>query len=318
MTFASVAFKPRQAPSTFSTQSINNTTSASTISKSDKSATLLASKSIDEERFDPVASFEVADPYDPAKPNDYLVWCEERLERKRQARLEQENRQTLEQLERDRVAIEKERAAAAEKGDVQKLKETMSAGRGRGRGLSNLPAWMTVADGASEVGPRSTPSMNNTTNSNNKRQYEDVEEPFDNNIASKLMSKMGYEAGSGLGRQGQGITKPIEHRKSSGGGAHGTIELAPEDKQRFSGPSSVETNSSKKRAGLFSNPSCVLLLMNMVGPGDPISDLAEETKGECEKYGPYGGVKLGSRNQRRLSQKTRSEHLLHLKDKIVP
>ena len=278
-TFSSVAFKPRQAPSSISMSHNNNTASIQTVPKSEKQINISSSKSMADDNFDLVASFEAPDPYDPSKPNDYLAWCEERLERKRRARLEEENRHTLEQLERERVAIERERAAAAEKGDVQKLKETMSVGRGRGRGLSNLPAWMTATEAAS----------NDTTHrptepTNNKRQYEDVDESSDKSIASRLMSKMGYEEGSGLGRQGQGITKPIEHRKTSAGAAHGTIELAPEDKQRLSNLNNNESNA-KKRTGLFSNPSCVLLLMNMVGPDDPINDLAEETKGECEKYG---------------------------------
>ena len=38
------------------------------------------------------ASFNVLDPYDPARPNDYLLWCEERLEKKRLTQLAEENR----------------------------------------------------------------------------------------------------------------------------------------------------------------------------------------------------------------------------------
>ena len=80
------------------------------------------------------------DPYDPMKPNDYLVWCEERLEKSRLAKVEEENRRILIEQERSRERLAKDRLEAAEKGDIARLQ---AIGRGRGRGLTNLPAWMT-------------------------------------------------------------------------------------------------------------------------------------------------------------------------------
>lgn len=87
-------------------------------------------------------NFDVDDPYDPAKPNDYIEWCKARLERKRMLRLEEENRAQLEERRKAEKQMEEERSSALAAGDLDKVQASMGLGRGRGR-LSNLPAWMT-------------------------------------------------------------------------------------------------------------------------------------------------------------------------------
>ena len=42
----------------------------------------------------------------------------------------------------------------------------------------------------------------------------------------------------------------------------------------------------KRKQGLFSKPSCVLLLKNMVSAEEVDDQLADETSGECLKDGP--------------------------------
>ena len=37
--------------------------------------------------------------------------------------------------------------------------------------------------------------------------------------AERMMAKMGWKAGQGLGQKGQGMTTPLEHRRSKQGGA---------------------------------------------------------------------------------------------------
>jgi hypothetical protein len=95
---------------------------------------------------DNISSFDVIDAYDPIRPNDYLKLCEERVARQRAILMEEEYQQQLIEVQKVREAKEKERANAVEQGDMQKLQELSSVGRGRGgrgRGISNLPAWMT-------------------------------------------------------------------------------------------------------------------------------------------------------------------------------
>lgn len=90
------------------------------------------------------ATYDCLDPYDPSKPNDYLKYCEERFEKKRQKQVEEDNRKAIVEAERMRDAVEKERAKAMEEGDLARVQASLiGSGRGRGRGMTNLPAWLT-------------------------------------------------------------------------------------------------------------------------------------------------------------------------------
>eukprot|EP00624_Nannochloropsis_granulata_P007651 evm.model.NODE_8908_length_28186_cov_23.573193.1 len=46
-----------------------------------------------------------------------------------------------------------------------------------------------------------------------------------------------------------------------------------------------QQQQKKKKRGLFSNPTKVVLLKNMVGPGQVDDDLQAETAEECSKHG---------------------------------
>jgi len=243
------------------------------------------------------ASFDVEDPYEPSRPHDYLRWCEERLEKKKQDKLADENKIRIQEAEKIRIDQERERAQAMESGDMQRIQSTLGAGRGRGRGLSNMPAWMSNYAAPS--------SSQEAAGGGSVGQYDDREE---GTAASKIMSKMGFQEGEGLGRDGQGIVNALEHRKGAGGG--GEIVVDEADRQRIAmraiaaklalvaaadpdmegaaGPPMMGAPMAppKRKMGLFSNPSCVVLLKNMVGRGEVDEMLAEECKQECSKYGP--------------------------------
>ena len=100
-------------------------------------------------------------------------------------------------------------------------------GRGAGRGLSNLPAWM---------------------------------------VEQKRNQQLQQQGGSAEPSPGQ----PGQFADPEGppGGAGGAAAAA----------------ASKKRA-LFRNPTRVLLMKNMVAPGN-VAGLADEVGGECAKFGP--------------------------------
>ena len=84
--------------------------------------------------------FDVEDPYDPSRPNDYIQMCEERQEKKRLRRMEEENYRILQQREQERLRVEAERAEALQKGDFSRVEASLAGPR---RGVSNLPSWMT-------------------------------------------------------------------------------------------------------------------------------------------------------------------------------
>lgn len=106
-----------------------------------------------------------------------------------------------------------------------------------------------------------------------------------NSVAAKIMSKMGYKLGSGLGKDEQGISSPLE------------VERIGINEGRISIPNAIkktgqtETNDQPQKdvtsnmAQLLNDSTRVLLLKNMVGPGEVDDDLEAETKEECKKYG---------------------------------
>lgn len=91
-------------------------------------------------------------------------------------------------------------------------------------------------------------------------------------VAAKIMAKMGYKEGQGLGRDEQGISKALQIEKTSK--TQGKIII--ENERRAEDTSLAEMSKA---------PSRVLLLRNMVGPGEVDQELQSETKAECERFG---------------------------------
>lgn len=164
---SALMFKPRQT----STTSANNTTRSDVSRAKETNLSVPLSNKIgggevgetmgakekepkEEAHFNSNASFDVRDSYDPHRPNDYLQYCDEREEKKRVKVLEEESRLQIERIERQRAERERQKKELADKQDYKKLiqmnQEGLTGinaldggGRGRGRGLVNLPAWMT-------------------------------------------------------------------------------------------------------------------------------------------------------------------------------
>jgi hypothetical protein len=125
---ASLAFKPRQTvtsvnnnPTTktvFSSSNISSVSNEKTndtiaiTNKENKTEKDFLSNSNTEE-FNLNSSFEVYNSYDPGQPNDYIMYCTERLERKKQRLLEEENKKHMEEMIKARDQVEKERKIAA-------------------------------------------------------------------------------------------------------------------------------------------------------------------------------------------------------------
>eukprot|EP00009_Paramoeba_aestuarina_P009323 CAMPEP_0201522206 /NCGR_PEP_ID=MMETSP0161_2-20130828/16518_1 /ASSEMBLY_ACC=CAM_ASM_000251 /TAXON_ID=180227 /ORGANISM="Neoparamoeba aestuarina, Strain SoJaBio B1-5/56/2" /LENGTH=137 /DNA_ID=CAMNT_0047920981 /DNA_START=1 /DNA_END=414 /DNA_ORIENTATION=- len=78
------------------------------------------------------------------------------------------------------------------------------------------------------------------------------------------MKKMGWKEGQGLGKTDQGMRNPLELKKTG-------------------------VNTGRIVAD---SSTAVLLLENMVGPGEVDDDLEEETMEECSKYGKVLSCKI--------------------------
>ena len=234
------------------------------------------------------ASFDVEDPYDPSRPNDYLFWCEERIEKKRLEKIAGENKRKIAEGERARQDMEKERYKAMESGDVQRLENSMGAGRGRGRGLSNLPAWMAQFAAAPSTfnfeGGTSTLSESGQFDNREDVSERDTTAPFRN--TSQTVNKEGESDTDDVTQstvKGGSVQSPQEQDRMRAASRLIAAKLALTDPD-LDQPTGAA--APRKRLGLFSNPSCVVLLKNMVQPGDVDESLAEECKQECSKYGP--------------------------------
>ncbi|XP_071817939.1 splicing factor 45-like [Apostichopus japonicus] len=106
-------------------------------------------------------------------------------------------------------------------------------------------------------------------------------------IAAKIMAKYGFKSGKGLGKKEQGISTALVVEKTSRRG--GKIIEHGKDVEVDMLPPSVPLPKQPTPASEFSevmrNPTKVVLLRNMVGPGEVDEELQPETAEECTKYG---------------------------------
>ena len=97
---------------------------------------------------------DIIDPYNPLQPNDYLLYRQQKKQERQNKELKLRTEETLKLQQAVRKRIEEERKIANATGDVDQIislrekqqqrleNESGGIGRGRGRGVSNLPAWV--------------------------------------------------------------------------------------------------------------------------------------------------------------------------------
>lgn len=84
----------------------------------------------------------VTDPYDPYVPNDLLQYWERKAAERERVEMEREAQETLERQRAMQQQIEAERTQMLLAGNALGAADSILQGRGRGRGMSNLPAWL--------------------------------------------------------------------------------------------------------------------------------------------------------------------------------
>jgi len=293
--FASLAFKPRQTTTRITQPT--KTSGSIGVSKSGlfvgSANPVIASSGagpehaiapslpapLDRGDFNANSNFDVVDPYDPSRPNDYIAYCQERLERRKQVRLQQDNQKLMEEQERLRKTKEEERRLAAQRGDFQAL-------------VGNI-----VGESGGIAGKTFNAIDSNLTS----------ELPI---ISTGMGDGLGSTVGGGIGRgrgrgRGRGVSNLPAWVVQQMNEAAATGTAAEEQKDTHSdtittGAHTVEFSTTsvndqldeavgmkrKKKPGQFRKPSCVVLLKNMVGPDDVDDTLAAETEQECQKFGP--------------------------------
>lgn len=122
-----------------------------------------------------------------------------------------------------------------------------------------------------------------------------------------MLQKMGWSEGQGLGKDGQGMKTPLVAKKQDGAtgvivnGAERQLSrtLPPPPPPPGPPPAGVAASGGAGAGGggkgaitFRGRPSRVLMLKNMVGPGEVDDDLVGEIGEECSKYGEVVKVVL--------------------------
>ncbi|XAR72533.1 hypothetical protein NMG60_11019207 [Bertholletia excelsa] len=206
----------------------------------------------------------VIEEYDPARPNDYEEY---RRERKRKA-MEAEMKRELErrrQEEEERERREREERDRERESDYSESRLN----------ISGEEAWKRRAamSGAVPRSPSPPSEGDGFTIGKSETGGLGIGAGGQMSAAQRMMAKMGWKEGQGLGKQEQGITTPLMARKTDR--RAGVIVNASENKP----------DKKVKSVSFNGSPTRVLLLRNMVGPGEVDDELEDEVGSECAKFG---------------------------------
>ncbi|GAB6026914.1 Splicing factor 45 [Chamberlinius hualienensis] len=226
----------------------------------------------------------VIDEYDPLYPNDYEKIIKEQKERKEKERDEERRREYEERRRRnnERYHERDENERNKERRPKRTTEEEEYEDKPkRGVGAAIAPPTSLIE---SEVRQSLSPSA-----------FSGSSIGRGSSVALKIMAKYGFKEGQGLGKQEQGMSQALQVEKTSkrGGKIIHERDVPKPAELQFIAPAPIienlaapmSPNSSDSITEAMKNPSKVVLLRNMVGPGEVDDDLEPEVKDECSKYG---------------------------------
>ncbi|XP_055849464.1 splicing factor 45 [Episyrphus balteatus] len=229
--------------------------------------------------------WDVVDEYDPFWPNEYEKLIKEKRDRDKERRDERRKRRNNNaggDNNRKETSPKYSGFSNRHNEEDSYVRSPPVSGGGGGKGAAIAPPpslqeiSLTNGDGTTAV------TIPYTTNS----------------VAAKIMAKYGFKDGQGLGKSEQGMSMALQVEKTSKRGGriiHEKELLMPPPPTVPNSPPSGGGESAQKIepsiTEIMKEPSKVVLLRNMVGPGDVDSELEPEVKDECNtKYGDVVSV----------------------------
>ncbi|KAL7298163.1 hypothetical protein TKK_0009161 [Trichogramma kaykai] len=229
----------------------------------------------------------VVNEYDPSWPNDYEKVVKELREIKER---EQEQHETEVRSKRRRESRfeqpeNNQLANIAMSANEEERPERPERRSGQSAGAAIAPP-ASLQETAEPVLPPPPPPSSSGRNTLNQGYTT-------SSVAAKIMAKYGFKEGQGLGKKEQGISLALQVEKTSKRGGRIISDkeqlMAPTMAPMPSPPSMSQAQNSPDEPSIteiMKSPSKVVLLRNMVGPGEVDDDLEPEVKDECNtKYG---------------------------------
>ncbi|CAL8071178.1 unnamed protein product [Calicophoron daubneyi] len=232
----------------------------------------------------------VADEYNPLVPNEY----EELARIKRERRRAEESALAAGGYRPDDASGMCRRPEFSDEEDEDEVEGTAASGRRkRGppipcKGAAIAPPSALLED--TTIDPGTLPTSGESDESDVPGNKFGI-----NAVAAKMMARMGYREGQGLGRESQGMSTALVVEKTSRRGGKIIHERDQQRQQQALAPhslssvppppSDVSAEETITNLPLPENRSCVILLRNMCGSGEVDDDLEPETAEECAKYG---------------------------------
>nr|AAA73382.1 unnamed protein product [Arabidopsis thaliana] len=213
----------------------------------------------------------VIEEYDPARPNDYEEYKREKKRKATEAEMKREMDKRR-QVYPERDMREREERERRER-EITVILSVDISGEERGRDPARV-----VVEVLGREDPRLLPgNVDGFSIGKSKPSGLGVGAGGQMTPAQRMMPKMGWKQGQGLGKSEQGIPTPLMAKKTDR--RAGVIVNASENK------SSSAEKKVVKSVNINGEPTRVLLLRNMVGPGQVDDELEDEVGGECAKYG---------------------------------
>lgn len=234
----------------------------------------------------------VVDEYDPIWPNEYEKLVKEKRDKESEKSRGRSSRKSSNmRFENDSPPTKFSSGFGGRPNDDE---ETMYGNRSPPSGSQSRSGGAAIAPPPSlQDSTPILPTMAFTSNSE-KLSTNNVTGGYGSgSVAAKIMAKYGFKDGQGLGKQEQGMSIALQVEKTSkrGGRIIHEKELMLPPAVPSPPPQVTQIKELPTITEIMKAPSKVVLLRNMVGPGDVDNDLEPEVKDECNtKYGEVVSV----------------------------